>query len=215
MWNWTRSSPLPIFRGRNDAGVALPGVLLLAAFLVSVTGWLVGHTRTELASRAALEQSHRATHVAEAAVQSVAMTLGRVPDWTAVDALDLALECRPAPAAVAAMDERLERIWLQGEMAATSRWGPDTPQWQLIWSCHADGLLGRWPDLGAIPSVVVWVADDPEGDARPLRSANQRLLLTAIARVGADARGEAGATVTRAAPGAAIQLAAWRVAGGS
>lgn len=215
MCNSIRSSPSPTSPGPSEQGMALPGVLLLAAFLVSVTGWLVGHTRTDVSLRAALEESHRATHVAEAALQSVAMSLQAVPDWTAVDALAAALVCPPAPAAVAALDEPEELAWLQREVAATSRWGADTPTWQPVWACHAAAVLGRWPDLGAIPSVAVWVADEPEGDRQPLRSTNQRLLLTAVARVGAGARGEATATLVRAGPGAAVELDAWRVAGGS
>ena len=76
---------------------------------------------------------------------------------------------------------------------------------------RAGALASSWP---RIPSVLVWVADDPEGDGQPLRSGNQRLLLTAVAHAGGDARGEASATVWRTGPGAPVVLAAWRTTGG-
>ena len=111
-------------------------------------------------------------------------------------------------------DEPTERNWLQDATNASSRWGPDTPAWQPLWACHAAGVLGHWPARGRNPSVLVWVADDPEGDGQPLRSGNQRLLLTAVAHAGGDARGEASATVWRTGPGAPVLLAAWRTTGG-
>lgn len=215
MWNWTCSSRPPTSRGRSERGVALPGVVLLAAFLVGVTGWLVGHHTTDVAMMAALEDANTGARLAEAAVQSVAMALQQQPDWTTVDALALALPCPGAPTTVAPLDEVAERRWIQAEMAAGSRWGTDTPEWQPVWLCHGTGVLGRWPARGATPAVAVWVADDPEGDGQPLRSVNQRLLVTAVARTAGEARGAASATVSRMAPGAPVELASWRVAAGT
>jgi len=215
MWNWTPSSPCRTSRGDSDRGVALPGVLLLAAFLVGVTGWLVGHVRSDLALRISLDESSTAARVAEAAVEAVGMALGQQADWTFVDALTTSLICPTSPGTVVVLSEIAERTWVQAETNAASRWGADTPAWQPIWSCHAAGLLGRWPLRGAIPSVVVWVADDPEGDGQPLRSLNQQLLVTAVARAGSRTLGEASVTVTRASPGAPVELVAWRSAGGS
>ena len=215
MWSWTPSSPCPTSRGGNERGVALPGVLLLAAFLVGVTGWLVGHVRSDRALRVSLDESSMATRVAEAAVEAVGMALGQQTDWTFVDALAPALVCPAPPGSVVVLSEVMERLWLQAETNAASRWGADTPAWQPVWTCHAAALLGRWPVRGAIPSVVVWVADDPEADGQPLRSLNQRLLVTAVARAGSRTLGEASATVTRAGPGAPVELLAWRSAGGA
>jgi hypothetical protein len=196
--------------------VALPGVLLLAAFLVGVTGWLVGHVRADIDMRAANDEALVGNRLAEAALQSVAMALGQHPDWSAVDMLgsSLPLPC-PAPAApVVPANESRERSWLQAQTNASSRWGPDTSSWQPLWACHAAGVLGQWPGHGRIPAVLVWVADDPEGDAQPLRSANQRLLLAAVAQAAGDARSEARATVWRTGPGGPVLLAAWRTSGG-
>ena len=215
MWNSTSSSRPRTSRGRSERGVALPGVLLVAAFLVGVTGWLIGHLRTDTAMTMAIEDTHVGGRVAEAALQTVALALGEIPDWTAVDGLPLALACPPASAGPVALDEAAERVWLQADTNANSRWGPDTPQWQPLWACHAQGVLGRWPTRGAAPAVVVWVADDPEGDGLPLRSLNQRLLLAAMARVGGEARGAATVTITRSGPGAPVTLGAWRTASGS
>jgi hypothetical protein len=215
MWSWIPSSPCRTSPRGTDRGVALPGVLLLAAFLVGVTGWLVGHVRTDLALRISLDEATMATRIAEAAIESVGMALGQQADWTLVDALAPTLACPASPGSVVAVSEVMERQWVQAEMNAASRWGADTPAWQPVWTCHAEGLLGRWPPRGAIPPVVVWVADDPEGDGQPLRSLNQRLLLTAVARAGGRTLGEASATVTRASPGAPVELAAWRSAGGT
>ena len=214
MWNSTCSSPPRTCRGRSDLGVALPGVLVLAAFLVGVTGWLIGHLRTDTAMTMAIEDTHSGGRVAEAALQIAALALGQVTDWTAVDGLSLALACPPASVGPVVLDAAAERVWLQADTDANSRWGPDTPQWQLLWTCHAEGVLGRWPTRGAAPSVVVWVADDPEGDGLPLRSANQRLLLAAVANAGGEARGGASVSITRSGPGAPVTLGAWRTASG-
>ena len=215
MWSWTCSSPHRTLPGRSDAGVALPGVLLLSAFLVGITGWLVGHLRTDVALTAALEDAHTGARVAEAAAQAVALALAQQADWTSVDALALGLPCPASPTVVVPLDEGAERGWIQAEMDAGSRWGADTPEWQPVWQCHGAGVLERWPSRGATPAVAVWIADDPEGDGQPLRSANQRLLVTAVARTAGEGRGAASATVSRVAPGFPVELAAWRVAAGS
>ena len=214
MWNWTCSSRRRTSRGRSDQGVALPGVLLLAAFLVGVTGWMVGHLRTDVGLTTAVEDAHAAARLAEAAVQAVALALAQQPDWAVVDALDPSLPCSGAQTMVVPLDVVAERGWIQAEIAAGSRWGADTPEWQPVWVCHAAGVLGRWPVRGPTPAVSVWVADDPEGDGQPLRSVNQRLLVTAVARAAGEARGAASATLSRAAPGARVELASWRVAAG-
>jgi len=218
MWSSTRSFWRRTWRGRSERGVALPGVLLLAAFLVGVTGWLVGHVRADIEMRAANEDALMGSRLAEAALQSVAMALGQQPDWRPVDSLALAvpltLPCPASVAPVVAADEPGERQWLQDAMNASSRWGADTPAWQPLWTCHAAGVLGRWPGHGRNPSVLVWVADDPEGDGQPLRSGNQRLLLTAAAYARGNARSEASATVWRTGPGSPVVLAAWRTSGG-
>jgi hypothetical protein len=214
MWNSTHSPWPPTSRGHSERGVALPGVLLLAAFLVGVTGWLAGHVRTDVGMRTANEEALLGRRLAESALQSAAMALGQQPDWAPVDTLALALPCPSSAVPVVSADEPVDRAWLQDEMNASSRWGPDTPLWQPLWACHAAGLLGHWPARGSNPSVVVWVADEPEGDGLPLRSGNQRLLLAAVAHVGGEARGEASATVWRTGPGSPVVLAAWRATGG-
>jgi hypothetical protein len=58
--------------------------------------------------------------------------------------------------------------------------------------------------------VVVWVADDPEGDGTPLWNTNERLLLHAVARGSGPARGMASATIARKVPGARVTLSAYR-----
>lgn len=214
MWNSTCSWPRRISPGRSDRGIALPGVLLLAAFLVGVTGWLVGHVRTDLALASAQEDATTGVLVADAALQAAATALGDQVDWTQVAALAPPGACPGVPAALASLDEPTERAWLQAEMDAGSRWAADTPQWQLLWVCHGAGVLGHWPGRGAVPTVAVWVADEPEGDGQPLVSTNQRLLLASVARVAGDARGAVSATVVRQAPGAPVELAAWRASPG-
>ena len=218
MWSSTRSWWLPTLRGPSERGIALPGVLLLAAFLVGVTGWLVGHVRTDIAMRMANEEAFAGGRLAESALQSVATALSQQVDWMPVDTLGvglaLTLPCPVSPVPVVPVDEARERAWLQTDTDASGRWGPDTPAWQPLWACHGSGVLGHWPVRGANPSVLVWVADDPEGDGQPLRSGNQRLLLAAVAHARGDARGQASATVWRTGPGAPVLLAAWRSTGG-
>ncbi len=162
----------------------------------------------------AIDDTHSGGRVAEAALQVAALALGQVADWTPVDGLSLALACPPASVGPVVLDEAAERVWLQADTDANSRWGPDTPQWQPLWACHAEGVLGRWPTRGAAPSVVVWVADDPEGDGLPLRSANQRLLLAAVATPAVRRGAAASVAITRSGPGAPVTLGAWRTASG-
>ncbi len=211
----TCSSRRPTSRGPSERGVALPGVLLLTAFLVGATGWLVGHRSADLAMSGALEDAHAAARLAEAALQVVAMALGQVDDWTVVDGLMVPLSCPTPTVSLVPLDEDEERRWLQAQTDAGSRWGADTPQWWSLWACHGPGVLGRPGRRGAAPAVIVWVADEPEGDAAPFRSSNQRLLLHAVARAGSEARGAASVTIGRANPGAAVTLTAWRTEPGS
>lgn len=195
---------------RGDQGVALPGVLLLAAFLVSVTGWLLGHVRVEQQMAQAGEHMEVAHRAATAALELAALSLGSVPEWAAVGALIVPLACPPAGAAIVASAPAAETMKLQAETRAGSRWGGNTPQWQLVWQCHAPGVLGRWPSRSPAPSLLVWAADDPEPDGDPLLSTNGRLLIRALA-VGANgSRATAGATIQRDAAGAPVILGAWR-----
>lgn len=215
MLNWTFSSRRRTRRGPREAGVALPGVLVLAAVLTGVSGWLVGHLRLEAALAFELEEAQVVARLAEAAVQSAATALGQVPDWTPVDALGLGVVCPASATPVIPIHEPTERAWLQSETDAASRWGADSPSWQWLWACHGPGVLERWPHRQQAPSVVVWVADEPEGDNRPDRDTNQRLLLAATAR-GRDAvRVTTRAVVTRTAPGAAVRLLAWQTEPGT
>ena len=88
-------------------------------------------------------------------------------------------------------------------MNASSRWGPTRRSGSRSGRAMPPACWGSGRLVAANPSVLVWVADDPEGDGQPLRSGNQRLLLTAVAHVGGEARGEASATVWRTGPGCA------------
>ena len=204
-------SSRPMIRGASRTeGVALPGVLLLAAFLVGVTGWLIGHARSDLEMATSLHEEDTLARVAGAALQSVALALGQVADWQDVGGLALVLAC-PAPSTgVAAIDVATEGAWLQAVMDGTSRWGTDTPQWRPLWACHGSGLFGVWLSRESAPAVVVWVADDPEGDGLPLRNTNERLLLCAVSRGRGSARGMASATIARRLPGAPVTLSAYR-----
>lgn len=215
MSSWTCSSRRPISRGRSRSGVALPGVLVFAAFLIGVSGWIVGHLRTDMAMSTELEEMFGDARLAEAALQEVALAMGQVTDWRPVDGLSLALPCPAAPAGIASLDEPSERLWLQREADAGSRWGTDSPRWHPLWSCHGPGLLDRWPLRGTAPAVAVWVADDPEGDGQPTLSGNQRLLLSAVARGRGGSRGAASAVIARSGPGATVRILAWHGASGS
>jgi hypothetical protein len=226
MSKWTSSSRRRILPGRSDvrlrpsgyggqAGIALPGVLVLSAVLVGVSGWLVGHLRVETALAFELEEAHVASRVAEAALQAAALALGQAPDWTIVGGLGAGLVCPASGLAVVAIDEASERSWLQAETDAGSRWGADSPRWQTLWSCHGPGVLARWPHRHQAPGVVVWVADDPEGDGRPDRDTNQRLVLAAVARGREGVRASARAAIARSSPGAGVRLLAWQVEPGA
>lgn len=200
-----RSAP-----GRHRRGIALPGVLLLVGLLISVSGWLIGHLRDDVMQARVATTFDAQDALAGAAVTAVANALSSVADWRPVSTLAAAPACPPALGDVVAPDVVAERAWAQAETDASSRWGADTPQWQLIWQCHAAGVLGLWPEAGRMPGVLVCVADDPEGDGMPASSENQRLLLRALAVGAGSARGIATATVERSAPGAPVRLASWR-----
>jgi hypothetical protein len=197
-------------RGRPDRGVALPGVLLLSALLVAVTGWLIGHVRTDLAMARATDAEDHADRLAQAALEVVAMALASVADWHPVNAITVPLPCPTAPRPVAALDVPAVRVRVQAAIDAASRWGPDTPRFEPIWICHAEAVQGQWLIPGEVPAVVVLLADDPEGDGRPDLSANQRLLLRAVVHGAAGTTSGASATVTRDAAGAAVVLASFR-----
>ena len=209
MSRWTCSSEHQTSPGRNDCGAALPGVLVLAAVMVGVSGWIVGHLRLEAALAFELEEAHVVSRVAEAALQSAASAVGLVPDWTSVSSLGMVLPCPASTTPTVVIDEAAERAWLQAETDAASRWGGDAPVWQLLWTCHGPGVLERWPHRQQSPSVIVWVADEPEGDNRPDQDTNQRLLLTAVARGRGGIRGLARAAITRTSPGASVRVLAW------
>lgn len=197
-------------RGRPDRGVALPGVLLLSALLVAVTGWLIGHIRTDLAMAMASDAEDHADRLAQAALEVVAMALASVADWHAVSAISVSLPCPPAARPIVALDVAVVWARVQAAIDAASRWGPDTPQFEPIWTCHAEAVQGQWTMPGDVPAVVVLLADDPEGDGRPDLSANQRLLLRAVVRGAAGTTSGASATVTRDAAGSAVVLASFR-----
>lgn len=185
-------------------------MLLVTAFLVGITGWLVGHVRSDRLMAFDLEEAEALEQVAGAAVEVAALSLADLPDWTAVDSLSAPLACPATTMPVLDVDEPRERAWIQNATATGSRWGTDTPTWHPLWRCHAPGVLGRWPAPGAAPGVIVWVADDPEGDGSPGTSVNGRLLLRAVARGRGWARGTAAVTVARDVAGSPVRLVAWR-----
>lgn len=194
----------------HTRGVALPGVLLIVGLLVSVSGWLIGHLRDDVVQARVATTFDAQDGLAAAAVATVAAALAAAADWRPVTALGAAPVCPAGVVDAVPTDAAGETAWAQAETDASSRWGVDTPQWQLLWQCHAAGVLGRWPAPSRMPSVIVWVADDPEGDGLPGVSDNQRLLLRALALGAGGARGIATATIERAAPGAPVRLVSWR-----
>lgn len=190
--------------------MALPGVLLLALFLVSVSGWLLGHVRTNQELAWSDVEARAVSRAADAGVAFSAQGLAGIVDWHVLDALSGALACPATGAPVTAVDAAQESSTLQASTNARSRWGSNTPQWRLLLTCHAPGVLGNWRDAARAPALLVWVADDPETDGDPLQSANQRLLLRAQASGSRGLRAEVTATVARTTPGAPVTLEAWR-----
>ncbi|HTU99155.1 MAG TPA: hypothetical protein VMF13_01355 [Luteitalea sp.] len=195
---------------RSARGVALPGVLLLSAFLIGVTGWLVGHVRTDQMVARFSDADDEAERVAQAAVESVALALGSTMDWRPAGLAAVSLACPAATRLPVTMDVGEERARVQSVVDAGSRWGSDRPRFEVAWQCHAEGVLTRWPAGAVNPAVVVLIADEPEGDGLPGISQNERLLVRAVSRGAADSRGEASATITRTAPGAPVVLEAFR-----
>ena len=213
MWSWMCSRRRPTSRGRRDRGVALPGAVIVAAFLAGITGWLVGHVGTDEAMTRDVEDAMAAARVADAAVETVAHALRQATDWSSVGALPLALACPSATVAVIPLDEGRERAWVQAETDAGARWGAETPEWVFLWACHAPGILDRWPARGLAPSVVVWVADEPEGDGQPLLNGNGTLLLAAVAVARDGTRTATRAAIARTAPGDPVRILSWHPGG--
>jgi len=195
---------------RARRGAALPGVLLVVSVLVSVSGWLIGHLRDDVAHGRLSRSFEAQDALAAAAVTAVAERLGLVPDWQVVGGFGAGPACPAVAAPPVAVDADVEHAWAQAETLASSRWAADAPHWHLVWQCHAAGVLGRWPSPGPVPSVLVWVADDPEGDGLPSVDGNQRLLLRALAVGPMGGRGLATATIARTSPGAPVRLVSWR-----
>lgn len=196
---------------RQRRGVALPGVLVIVSVLVSVSGWMLGHLRDDITQARIATMFEAQDGLSGAAVAMVAQALASAPDWRPVGTLGAAPACPASLGDVVPADAAGETAWTQAETDASSRWAADTPRWQLLWQCHAAGVLGRWPSPGRVPAVLVWVADDPEGDGMPGVSDNQRLLLRALALGPGGARGITTATIERSAPGAPVRLVSWRL----
>ncbi len=209
MWNWICLRRRPTSRGRSEWGVALPGAVIFAAFLAGITGWLVGHVATDEAMTRDVEDAAAAVRVADAAVGVAAHALGQAADWSSVGALAVPLTCPLSAMGVTPLDEGAERAWVQAETESGGRWSADAPQWMWLWTCHGAGLLHRWPARGPAPSVVVWVADDPEGDGQPLVSANGTLLLAAVAVARDGTRVITRAAIARSAPGEPVRILSW------
>ncbi|WP_239489377.1 hypothetical protein [Luteitalea sp. TBR-22] len=180
------------------------------ACLVSVTGWLIGHTRVDRDMTRTLADEREAARLAEAAVQLAALALGRVPDWSRVDALALPLSCADAPGPLVGLDAAAETSRVQAIEDAASRWGVDTPRWRLAWQCHAAGVLVAWPRAGTTPSVGIWVGDDVEGDGAPWIDTNQRIRVLGVVAGRGGARSSQVVTIARSASGAPVTLLAWR-----
>ncbi|MGI8672557.1 MAG: hypothetical protein ACR2LU_08100 [Luteitalea sp.] len=201
----------PSWRGScSRDGVALPAVLLLAAFLVAVSGWLLGHVRTEQEMARAGDHVDQARRTAAAGLEIAAAALGGVADWTVIAGLVVSVPCPLSDRAPVAIDAGAETVALQAQWDAASRWGRNTPRWQLAWQCDAAGVFGRWPARSAPPALLVWLADQPEADGVPDEDSDGRVMVHALAVGPGAARATASASVQRAGPGGQVSLAAWR-----
>jgi hypothetical protein len=209
------------FSGAEASGEK--GAALIIALLVAVLlGALAAGAITIAMTDTLIADSHRAAHEAacasEAALDRALHDLAALADWS--------LALAPPPANVvstfndgrtvaSAPDGRrldLIRLTVDRQADSDSRDGPflapaDRPQWRLYAHAPIADLPVDGP-AGPPAYLIVWVADDADGDGDPLADGNSQVLVRAEA-YGIGARRGVEAAIRRG-PGAVVQVLARR-----
>ncbi|MFN8059713.1 MAG: hypothetical protein U0Q12_11190 [Vicinamibacterales bacterium] len=170
----------------RERGLALV-VALVAVLLVSALGSaLVSMTTTELRIAGSGYDAEATRTAAHAAIDVGAWAVGRATSLTALlDGSERSTLLGPAVAILPGdagrrVDVAVETARLQAETTAGRSWGVETPRWRPIVSGPLTTLLGLSPHA-SVQYVVVWLADDLEGDGNPLVDGNRIVWLHAEA----------------------------------
>jgi hypothetical protein len=158
-------------------------------------------------------------YAVEAGVERALGELAAVPDWSLVLAAppsNIVASFDDRSASATAPDGRIlsaplltkERQALSSSVQGPAEFGADSPAWRL----YAHAPLGRILPSGLIAPpgyVLVWVADDGEGDGDPAADRNGQLLVYGDAYGLFGGRQSIEAAIARAAPGA-IRVLGWK-----
>jgi hypothetical protein len=196
-------------RVADERGAALFIALLVAVILGALAAGLVAVTITETMISSAHRSVQEAAFAAEAGLERAIHDLATVSDWSSV------LSAPPANLTSTFMDglstirtpdgRTFEVASLTSERQRTSdaRDGPSlaVPDWPL-WRLYAQGSLDRLPSPGPVSPayLLVWVADDGEGDGDPGVDSNGQILVHAEAYGASGARRGVEAAIRRAQP---------------
>lgn len=156
----------PCAKATTDVrGGALPGVLMVMAWLTAIGGWLLAHVVWDQRVASVDTTTTALAAVADAMGEAARREVGRVADWQALTTADAP---RPCPGGGSALPPEIDvaqaTARLQAATDALSRWpSAARPAWRLFTACPATALLGQWRGRLEPPWALAWVADDPDG----------------------------------------------------
>lgn len=213
---------LPQSASRTDAtdpssqrGAALLIAILLAVVLGALAAGVVTGTITETAIASAHRCALEASYAAEAAFERAVYDLALIPDWTVVlssspsSQTSTFTDGQTAPRAPDGRRLDIARLSAERQRDSDARDGSfidaaDWPRWQL----YAQGALDELatPATGPPAYLVVWVADDGDGDGDPTRDSNGQILVHAEAYGVGGARRAVEGAIKMSAPGVVQSL---------
>lgn len=195
--------------GPGQRGAALLLALLMTLVLAAIGAGLIAVTVTDTLISGAHRTGYETMYAAEAALERAIHDLAPLADWSPVlvpapgNLVSTFIDGQAAPGApdgsqldIAALTAERQRT---SDARETFVQATDLPRWQL----YAQGPLGTLPAAAPGPPayLLVWVADDAEGDGDPTHDSNGQILVYAEAHGTGGARRALEATVRRARPG--------------
>jgi hypothetical protein len=206
-------------RPLGQSGAALLLALLTAALLSALAASLIVTTSVDLMISGHYRASVETMYAVEAGVERALGELTALPDWSLVLAAppsNIVASFDDGSTSATAPDGRIlsasvltkERQALSSAVQGPAEFGADSPAWRL----YAHAPLGRIlpSHLIAPPGyVLVWVADDADGDGDPAADRNGQLLVYGDAYGLFGGRRSLEVAIGRAAP-TAIRVLAWK-----
>jgi hypothetical protein len=198
----------------DQRGAALLITLLMVVVLGALAAGVVTITITETMISGAHRTAQETAYAAEAALERAIHDLATIGDWSPVLALppgnltSTFFDGQLSPTAPDGRRLDTPTLTVERQRNSDARDGPlvtasDWPRWRV----YAQGSLDRLPTRAPGPPayLIVWVADDREGDGDPGRDTNGQILVLAEAYGTGGARRAVEAVIRRSAPGV-VQL---------